>query len=589
MEIRGARPFPFGRVTIDYETPGLSPYAAVRPFICGLEDEGGNVILTRPGDGNWWKVPKIIQDPNIEKVAHGSKFELKHSYHMGYIPRGKWHDTMGKAVFVDEYQKINLGALSSRYLKDDTKDIVKKWLEENGRRIRRETGRDPNYTDVPPELLETYLEGDLDKTLRLDNLWRHVETDFKQLYEMEIDLSHDLARMEDHGLHLDLAYVEKQIIALRPEMLRLEQELWAMAGVRFNPDSPRELSYILETMGLDTGMRNKDGTLKTKFDLLVLMDPNPFINKLIRWRGLKKIVGTYFIPFLQNAYGDVLHGTLWQYGKDDAIVTGRLSSSDPNLQNFPGGGRGAVRNPVLKELGPLVRRAVVPPPGYSLLSFDYKQIEMVIFSCLAGDKRIINDIRNGLDVYVAHGKIIFGKNAFDNLPEKVYKAKRFECKELCLSLIYGMGLKRFANRIGKSLGEAKKIRNDYFRNSPLARDCMIRTTRDLLVKGYVQDTYGRRYHVPKEMAYKATNALCQGPAATVAKRGVIKARQLEHFGFKPIMMIHDELMGIVPIENLKACAEAGKELLEEKGTFPVTIKVDAKASNVCWGDQREIE
>lgn len=588
MKKKKARhPFPHGRVVVDYETDGLTPYDGGRPFICGMEDEAGNVVKARVGHSDWKKAVAVIEDPKIEKIAHGSKFELKHSYHMGITPRGKFHDTMAKAVLVNEYQKINLDELSQNYLNDHSKGIVKEWLDGNAARIKRETGRDANYKDVPPKLLEDYLEGDLDKTLRLDWLWRrHVEDNFSGLYNMETDLAWDIAKMEDHGFHIDLPYVEKEIRRLSPEMVMIEKELNEMAGVAFNPASHQQLGDVMIGLGMNTGVTNKDGSMKTEFGLLTELDPNPFIDKLIRWRGLNKIVGTYLVPFTQMAVGDVVHGSLWQYGRDKAIVTGRLSSSDPNLQNIPGGGRS--KNKVLIELGPIVRRAIKAPPGYSLLFFDYQQIEMVIFSCYAGDERILNDIKNGVDIYVAHGKHMLGENAFNGLDEKAFKRKRFEAKELCLSFIYGMGLTAFAKRVKLSMSDAKMRKNAYFANSPKTRDCMLKATGDLLSHGFVSDPFGRRYHVPKELAYKAINAKCQGAAATVAKKGVIRARTLASLGFKPINMIHDELLGIVPTKNLEEAARAGIDCMQDKDSFDIPIKVSASYSHTNWADKKEL-
>lgn len=579
-------PFPQGRVVLDYETTGLHPYDGARAFIAGCEDEAGNVVRARPGDPEWHKVAKVIEDPMIEKISHGARFEIKHSRHLGLTPRGKFHDTMAKAVLADEYQRISLDALSQKWLQDDSKGVVTAWLKANGARVRRQTGREPNYSDVPKELLEGYLEGDLDKTLRLDWLWRPIEEEFGDLYAMEIDLAWDVAAMEDRGFHIDMPYVKAQIARLRPEMERIERELWAMAGVRFNPASRFELGDVMESMELDTGERNKDGSMKTEFKLLEAMEANPFIDKLVRWRGIAKILGTYLVPFTQKACGDVVHGSLWQYGQDEGIVTGRFSSSDPNLQNIPGGGRST--NQVLIELGPIVRRAVVPPPGHSLLFFDYKQIEMVIFTCYAKDLRAMNDLTAGVDPYIAQGRLLYGAKAFDGLDKDSYKRKRFRAKELCLSLIYGMGLRSMARRLKAPMSEAKALRNDYFANSPQTKEFMTSTIRDLLVYGHVEDAFGRHYHVPQDRAYKAVNAKCQGAAATVMKKGIIRARPLAALGFKPIVAIHDELFGYVPTARLEEAAYEGARLLRDAKSFEVPIEVDAAYSHTNWADKVSI-
>lgn len=581
------RSFPVGRCVIDFETDGLHPHDGARPFIVGMEDEAGNVRKYRPSDPGWDRVFKgIAEDSKIYKISQGTKFELKHCWHMGITPRGPWGDTMALAVLLDEYQRINLDALSKRWLGDESKGVMQDWLKTNTRRLRKELDREPNYSDVPADVMEPYLEGDLDRTLRLMWKFEHVERRFPELYKMETDLAWDIAAMEDRGIRIDLPYVEAEIRRLRPEMGRIESELIGMAGVGFNPASHRELGEVMRSMGLDTGETNKDGSMKTEFKLLEAMESHPFVDKLIRWRGLSKIVGTYLVPFTQMACGDTVHGSFWQYGQDDAIVTGRLSSSSPNLQNIPGGGRST--NKVLIELGPIVRRAIIPPLGHALLFFDYKQIEQVIFTCYARDDRAMADLRAGVDPYVAQGKLMLGADAFDGLGKDEFKRKRFQAKELCLSFIYGMGLRAFARRARLELGEARRRRDQYFRNSPATRDFMIRATRDLLTDGHVEDAFGRRYHVPQDRAYKAVNALCQGSAATVMKKGIIRARGLAGLGVKPIMTIHDELCCIVPLENIREAAEEGKRLLRDDASFEVPIEVSAAWSDTNWAEKREL-
>lgn len=576
-------PFPCGRVVLDYETDDLHPYKGGRAFIAGMEDEAGNVIKARPGDPEWHKVAKAIEDDKVEKIAHGAAFEIKHSRHLGLRPAGTFHNTMAKAVLVNEYQKIGLGPLAALHLQDDSKGIVEAWMKANGPRVKRQTGREPNYKDIPKQLLETYLEGDLDKTMRLDWLWRGVETEFPELYKMEIDLAWDAGEMEDLGITIDMPFVRREIARLTPLMRDIEKKMFAYVGVTFNPGSRFDLGDVMMSMGLDTGIRNKDDSMKTDFKTLEQMDPHPFLDLLIHWRGLQKIVGTYLVPFTQMAVGNVVHGSLWPYGQDEGIVTGRWSSSDPNLQNIPGGGRST--NKVLIELGPIVRRAIIPPPGYTLVFFDYSKQEMVIFTCYCGDERAMADLEAGVDPYIAQGKLLYGAKAFDGLEGKEYERKRFRAKELCLSLIYGMGLASMARRLKCTTGEARALKNAYFAGSPKTREFMTSSIRDLLVNGYGQDVFGRRYHVPEDRAYKVVNAKCQGAAATVTKKGLIRARQLRSIGFRPMMPVHDELIGIVPTKNLQECLYEGVRLLRDTDSFPIPIEVTASYSHTNWADK----
>jgi len=269
--------FPSGRVAVDYETDGLDVHDGSRAFILGMEDEAGNVRKARVGGADWGMAVRLLEDPAIDKVCHNSRFELKHTRHLGYTPSGKFHCTLQKSVLVDEYAKHDMESLSEKWLGDRSKGVAKRWLDEHGAKIRKEARRDPLYTDIPPELLNTYLEGDLDRTLRLDWRFRYVEKKYRALYELETELSRDLGEMEENGLHIDLPYVHSEIARLRPRATELEREMIAIAGVRFNPRSPEQLGTVLQSMGLDTGERTKgrngeEGQMATGFELLAELD-----------------------------------------------------------------------------------------------------------------------------------------------------------------------------------------------------------------------------------------------------------------------------------------------------------------------------
>jgi len=586
------KPFPYGKVVVDYETDGLDPYIGSRPFIAGLEDEAGNVIKARPGEPAWNRIVKpIIEDPNIEKVSHGSKFEIKMSKHSGMTPRGKFHDTMALAVLTNEYQRLSLGWLSEKHLKDKSKDIVQDWLKANARSIKKARGREPNYTDVPKWLLEKYLEGDLDKTLRLFWCWYdRVQKDNADLYEMETDLAYDIAEMEDHGIWIDMPFCIEQVKRFTPMRDELIQKMIDLAGVKFNPGSRIQLDEVLSFMDINIEEKNKDGTMKTQEKYLEPFGDNEFIATLLRWRAVNKILGTYLVPFTQKANGNVIHGNIWQYGRDDAIVTGRLSSSGPNLQNIPGVGSRGILKDLLVELAPAVRRSIIPPPGHAMVFFDYKQIEMIIFTCLAGDPQAIADLKKGEDVYIAHGKLLLGKNAFDGVNKFEYKKRRALAKEISLSLVYGMGLKALARKLKTTMFSAKRRKDTYFNNSPSTRRFMISTTRDLLQNGYVKDIYGRKYHVPKEQAYKSVNGICQGTSATAMKKGILAARPLRDIGARPMLTVHDELIVTCPINKVKEVAQEGKKLIESQDwPFEVPLRVDVEWSDKSWADKMELK
>lgn len=586
------KPFPSGRVVCDYETDGLSPHDGSRGFILGMEDEQGNVRKARVGGADWSMAKTLLQDPKIDKIAHGARFEIKHTRHLGLTPRGKWHDTMCKSVLVDEYQRHNLGDLSSKWLDDNSKGIVKQWLDEHANKIKKEARREPNYTDVPADLLEEYLEGDLDKTLRLDWKFRYTEKKYKDLYEMETELAHDLGEMEENGLHIDIPYVHSEIARLRPRSIELEREMNALAGVRFNPRSPEQLGTVMLSMGLDTGERTKgkgegEGQMATGFDLLAELDidSSPFLTKLVEHRGISKIVGTYLSVFNNESVDGVLHGSLWQFGREKGMVTGRISSSDPSLHTMPGG---RSKNKVLNALSKIVRKAIIPPPGHSLVFWDFAQVEPRIFACYAGDETSLKELRSGVDVYETIGRRIFGVDAFNGLSPEDHKLLRFQAKTIYLALCYGMGVNKMAAKLSLPVNEAKRLKDQFFAGSPATRRFMLDSMKELLMNGVSTDRFGRDYHVPRDLAYKVTNAKIQGSAATVMKKAVLRSRALKSLGLRRLSVIHDELVGSCPTENVMEVAREGIRLLTDRDSFEIELPVTCSISDKSWGEKKEV-
>lgn len=581
------------RRVVDYETTGLSPYTNGRPFVVGLEDFEGKVDLCKVGTRQWDYAKDIIENPRIEKIAHNAKFELKMSKHMGLKPAGKWHDTMACSVLINEYQPINLDDLSKTFLGGSHKDAVKEWLKASKKSFLKEYGREPNYSDVPDEVLLPYLEKDLDATLKLFYMWHpHVQTYFPYLYNLETEIAHDIVKMEDRGIFIDIPYCERIIPHLRKEQKALEKEVYKAAGKVFNLASSKQVGDVLVSLGIadyeiTTNKKGKEVyKVDTSYDTLKLsMDKHPFLNAFITWRTLEKMIGTYLIPFTQKACGNILHPSFWQYGKDKAIVTGRFSATDPNMQNIPKGIRGDKE--ALHKLGDIVRKAIKPRPGYALVFFDYKQIEMCIFTCLSGDTHLIDVIKQGGDIYTANAERLFGKTYFSGLNEVERKKVRYDAKEMSLSLIYGQGTSALALKLKKTVMEARRLKQQYFAGMPKSRELINKLQVELLSKGYIKDVFGRKYHVPTALAYKAINADCQGTAATVMKRAILKSRQLAVYDVHPLMTIHDELICECPIEHVDKVAEIGKDLFAEKTLFPAPIIVDVEVSYTNWAEKHK--
>ena len=579
--------FPQGnKVIFDYETDGLMPYTGASPFVAGFEDLNGHVKLIKVNGPEWGMAKKMIEDTKLEKICHNAKFEIKHSKHLGLNPAGKFHDTMALSVLVDEYQPINMAALESKYFPETAhKGSVQDWLKHNTKVFRTEYGRAPNYSDVPDEVLLPYLEADLDVTAKLFSMWhKNVTQFFPYLYDLETELAWRVVEMEDRGIRINIPYCETRITELRALQQKYEAEIYAAAGVRFNLASPKQVGEVLVAMGA-ASPDPETGKVDTSYDTLKLkIGEHPFLDAFITWRTLAKMVDTYLVPFTQKACGDIIHPSFWQYGKDKAIVTGRFSATDPNMQNIPKGIRGD--KDALHKLGDIVRQAIIPRDGHALMFFDYKQIEMVVFTCFSNDTYGIEALHRGEDAYIAPAKRLFGEHVFDALSPVEKKKKRYDTKEISLSLIYGMGLSSLAGKLHSDVNHARMSKNAYFAAMPNARSFITKTQSDLLSCGYVKDLFGRKYHVPNSMAYKAINALCQGFSATIMKRAIMKSVALKKYGAHVIMTIHDELVLEVPLEYVDVVAKEGVKLFEEPDLLAAPIRIDVEVSYTNWAEKK---
>lgn len=575
-----------GRVVFDYETTGLNPWKGARPFLLGLEDETGKVLLANKGTSNWKEGNKVLANPSIEKAGWNVKFDLKMAKAAGIPVRGKVHDAMLLTFMNDEYEpNLKLKDCAERHLgmKPDEETAVKKELI----RLRKELKREPTYADLPKRLLLPYLEGDLDRTMKM--LWKmeHVMTGpQRRVYEIERELIPNVVEIESWGVNIDVNYCKAQLERFGPRLKAIQQEMFNLAGVEFNQNSNPQLTEILQQRGIDTGDRNKDGSMKTGEDYLRKFKEDELVSSVLEFRSMKKIGTTYFEAFMEHQVEGVIHPSFWPFGQDKGIKTGRFSSSDPNFQNIPGGARGENLE-MLKDPG-LVRRAVVPRPGYCFVFGDYKQIEFVIFACNAGDEGILSDLRKGVDFHTANAFRIFGRSCMDGKSEDEVKRIRFQAKELNFSFIFGMGVNSYAHRAGLSMQEARARKARFFSEVPAARDFLMSSQADLMRDGHVQDVFGRRYHVPKELCYKAANALCQGPAALVMKRGINRTfERLGGFEAHPFITVHDELGVEVRKDQVYDFVQVLTEAMEDKVNFPVPINVDVAVSDVSWADKKK--
>jgi len=592
------KPFSFGKVTFDYETTGLDIWrGGARPFLLGLEDEDGNVLKARPGTRDWKRAMEIMAS-KVDKVGWNIKYDLGVSAYEGIKVGGRVHDAMLMCYMNYEYEpNLKLKSIGKRYFDREPEEeaFVKAYLSALKRKRHAEekaTGKkyvEPNYSDIPKEKMDTYLEEDLDLTTMASWKFGHViDGPQRRVYDIETELIPNIVKAEQWGTHVDVNYCKTQLKQMGPRMAVLEKKIYDLAGIKFNMNSPKQLGDVLESLSIDTGQRGKRGEMSAGKDLLRPFKDNSFVSTLVEWRSLNKIGGTYFESFLENQKDGICHPSYWPYGQeeDGGIATGRMSCTRPAFQTIPGGGRGE-NTEMIKDPG-FVRRAITPRPGYVFLFGDFKQIEFVLFACWAGDEGILQDLRDGIDFHTANAYRMFGRDCMDGKTQLEIDRIRFEAKTLNFSFIFGMGTGTYAARAGIPLDVARERKARFFNEVPAARDFLLKSQADLLRDGYVQDQFGRKYHVPQDRAYKAANALCQGPAALIMKAGTNKTyRLIGDMDMHPFLLVHDEVGLEVRKELVYDAAHLIKEGMEDKKNFPVPILMDLKVSEKSWADKRK--
>ncbi len=397
------------------------------------------------------------------------------------------------------------------------------------------------------------------------------------LEKVELPLSSVLARMQANGVALDAAYLEEMAEGVRDAMATLQARIYELAGEEFNLNSPPQLRAILyDKLKLSPGKKTPKGQLSTDASVLEkLRDMHPIVDAILSWRELDKLNSTYLeaLPKQVDPRDGRVHTTFNQTG----AATGRLSSTNPNLQNIP----------VRGELGRQIRRAFVPgAKDEVLLVADYSQIELRILAHLSGDEGLKAAFESGTDIHTATSARVFG------LPEdQVDPATRSRAKAINYGLAYGMNAWGLASRLEITPDEAQEFIDAYFSSFPQIRDYLDRQVARAAAEGFTETLLGRRRYIPELQAANprvrdmgrrmALNAPIQGSAADVFKLGMIRvdaALQGSDLGCRMLLTVHDELVFEVPGKRVEAAAELVKREMEAAYDLDVPLRAD-----MGWG------
>jgi DNA polymerase-1 len=436
------------------------------------------------------------------------------------------------------------------------------------------------FAEVPIEVATGYAAEDADIALRLADIFApELEAqNLTGLYrDLELPLLHVLVDMEWRGVRIDAGYLTNMGKQLGGELEVLREKIYEGAGGEFNINSPKQLAEVLfDRLGLPSGGRTaKTGSRSTRAAVLEqLADEYPIARQIIEYRELSKLKSTYIdsLPTLINPKTGRVHTSFNQ----TVAATGRLSSSDPNLQNIP------IRRP----LGRQIRKAFIPDDGNLLMTADYSQVELRIMAHLSGDPRLCAAFRDGVDVHRATAADIFGV-----APDEVTHEQRDRAKVINFGIIYGMGSQRLAREFEISQKEARDFIDNYFSVYAQVKSWLDNTVEKAKEDAYVTTLLGRIRHLPELMSSQravqsfgervAVNMPIQGTAADMIKQAMITLHaRLRDEGLSTgmIIQVHDELVLEVPEAELEAAKRAVREEMEGAIELDVPLEVD-----IGWG------
>ena len=486
----------------------------------------------------------VYESERILKIGQNVKYDLEVLANYGIELKGEMFDTMIAHYLLQPELRHNMDYMAEVYLNYQTIHID----ELIGPRGKNQK----SMRDVPPADVCEYASEDADITLQLYNALepKLKESDLYPLFrDIEMPLVRVLAEMEMNGVLIDTNALKETSVAFTERMLELERKIYEEAGEEFNISSPRQVGDILfeKLKIVEKAKKTKTGQYVTSEEVLQqLKNKAPIVSNILAYRGLKKLLGTYVdaLPKLINPRTGHIHTSFNQ----TVTATGRLSSSDPNLQNIP----------VRGEDGKDIRRCFIPEPGCLFFSADYSQIELRVMAHLSNDANMIEAFREGHDIHTATAAKIY-KESLDS----VTRDQRTKAKRANFGIIYGITMFGLAQNLDIERSEAKQLIDGYFATYPQVHEYMEQSKEMARKNGYAETFLHRRRYLPDINSHNATvrnfaernaiNAPIQGSAADIIKVAMVRIYsrfKRENIRSKMILQVHDELnFSVLPEEK----------------------------------------
>ncbi len=565
-------------LSLDTETTSINPVDAELVGLSFAVEEGKAFYVAIPAERE--KAQTIVnifkplyESTEILKIGQNIKYDMEVLMNYGVRMAAPMFDTMIAHYVLQPEQKHNMDILAETLLGYQTVHIDE-LIGPKGKGQK-------NMRDLSSADICDYAAEDADVTLRLYNVLkpRLKETGVEELfYKIEMPLVPVLAEMEMNGVRLDTKALAETSRTLTDRMKQIEQNIYNLAGHEFNIASPKQVGEVLfgEMKIVDKPKKTKTGQFVTSEEVLQqLRSKAPIVDDILAHRGLKKLLGTYVdaLPKLINPHTGHIHTSFNQA----VTATGRLSSSDPNLQNIP----------VRGEDGKEIRKCFIPEPGCLFFSADYSQIELRVMAHLSGDKNMIEAFREGYDIHAATAARIYKEKI-----EDVSRDQRTKAKRANFGIIYGITVFGLAERLDISRDEAKQLIDGYFETFPEVQAYMEKAKELAREHGYAETFFHRRRYLPDITSHNATvrnfaernaiNAPIQGSAADIIKIAMVHIYERfrrEGIKSKMILQVHDELnFSVLPEEKERV----EKIVIEEmQNAYPLQVPLVADSG---WGE-----
>ncbi|MDO6643726.1 DNA polymerase I [Acinetobacter guillouiae] len=519
------------------------------------------------------QIKPILEDPSVEKIGHHLKYDAHIFENHGIHLQGWYFDTM-LASYV-------LNAVTTRHGMDDVARVYLSHLTTTFEQVAGKGAKQKTFNQIEIETAGHYAAEDAHVTYRLyevlERKLKEIPELINILHHIEMPVASVLATMEENGIELNLSFLDQLSVDFANTIQNLENQIIEIAGESFNVGSPKQVGEVLfEKLGLKGGKKTATGQYSTSEAVLEKID-HPITELIIEYRGLTKLRSTYTEALVKQANPDT-HRVHTSYHQA-LTATGRLSSTDPNLQNIP----------IREEIGRQIRKAFIAPQGRVLLAADYSQIELRLMAHFSQDDALVDAFQNGQDVHRRTASEVLGVAL-----ENVTSDQRRQAKAVNFGLLYGMSEFGLIRQLGFTREESQNYIKQYFHRYPGIYEYMQRTRQVALEQGFVETITGRRLYTPdidarnmmvrKGAERAAINAPLQGSAAEIIKMAMIEVNKiLPQDQAKLLLQVHDELVFEVDEAIADQLAAQIKDVMQKVVTLSVPLVVEV-GQGKNWGE-----